>query len=435
MNAEEKLRIKIEQAPLSLYQIGIVALCFLLNMNDGIDVLLVSFTASDIVNEFGLTKSKLGFIFSSGLVGMTLGCFSIAPLGDKLGRRKIFLFSLSCITLGMFGMYISPAYWLLLVSRFITGLGIGGILPTMATIVSEYSNNRTRDFNVGLIQGGWPLGAILTGIFCTWAIPEFGWRFTYLITGLAALVLLIATWAVMPESIPFLSRMQPANALKTINGQLIKMKLSEIEALPDKQIVQDTFQWKEVLTREYKKSTIRLWVGIFFGFLTLYTLMSWVPTIAKDAGMPFELATYVGMALNLGAFVGVVIMGGFVTKVGSRLTLLSFMVIAFILMIIYSRFTMTYYYMMGLIFLLGFFVQGGFNAYFPTATRIYPSSIRSTGIGLAFGIGRVGAILGPFLFGYLSDRGVDIKNLFILFSLPLLISGIMAYSIPSKNIR
>ena len=163
--------------------------------------------------------------------------------------------------------------------------------------------------------------------------------------------------------------------------------------------------------------------------------MSWVPTIAKDAGMPFELATYVGMALNLGAFVGVVIMGGFVTKVGSRLTLLSFMVIAFILMIIYSRFTMTYYYMMGLIFLLGFFVQGGFNAYFPTATRIYPSSIRSTGIGLAFGIGRVGAILGPFLFGYLSDRGVDIKNLFILFSLPLLISGIMAYSIPSKNIR
>lgn len=435
MNAEEKLRIKIEQAPLSLYQIGIVALCFLLNMNDGIDVLLVSFTASDIVNEFGLTKSKLGFIFSSGLVGMTLGCFSIAPLGDKLGRRKIFLFSLSCITLGMFGMYISPAYWLLLVSRFITGLGIGGILPTMATIVSEYSNNRTRDFNVGLIQGGWPLGAILTGIFCTWAIPEFGWRFTYLITGLAALVLLIATWAVMPESIPFLSRMQPANALKTINGQLIKMKLSEIEALPDKQIVQDTFQWKEVLTREYKKSTIRLWVGIFFGFLTLYTLMSWVPTIAKDAGMPFELATYVGMALNLGAFVGVVIMGGFVTKVGSRLTLLSFMVIAFILMIIYSRFTMTYYLMMGLIFLLGFFVQGGFNAYFPTATRIYPSSIRSTGIGLAFGIGRVGAILGPFLFGYLSDRGVDIKNLFILFSLPLLISGIMAYSIPSKNIR
>lgn len=435
MTVEEKLRIKIEQAPMSFYQWGVVALCFLLNMNDGMDVLLVSFTASDIVNEFGLTKSKLGFIFSSALVGMTLGCFSVAPLGDKLGRRKIFLFSLSCITIGMFGMQSAPAYWILLVSRLVTGLGIGGILPTMATIVSEYSNNRTRDFNVGLIQGGWPLGAILTGIFCTWAIPEFGWRFTYLIMGFAALVLLLVTWAVMPESVPFLSRVQPENALITINGQLAKMKLGTIDALPYKQIVQDAFQAKEVLTPEYRKSTIRLWVGIFFGFLTLYTLMSWVPTIAKDAGMPFELATYVGMALNLGAFVGVVIMGWFVTKVGSRLTLLTFMVIAFILMIFYSRITMTSYLMMGLIFLLGFFVQGGFNAYFPTATRIYPSHIRSTGIGLAFGIGRVGAIIGPFLFGYLADREVDIKNLFIVFSLPLLISGVMAYTIPSKNLR
>ncbi len=435
MNTEEILKMKIEQAPMSLYQMGIVALCFLLNMNDGIDVLLMSFTASDIVSEYGLTKSKLGFIFSTALIGMTIGCFTVAPLGDKIGRRKIFLFSLVCITLGMFGMYTAPAYWVILFSRFVTGLGIGGILPTMATIVSEYSNNKSRDFNVGLIQGGWPLGAILTGIFCTWAIPEFGWRFTYLIMGFLALLLFISTWLLMPESIPFLTRNQPVNALKLINVQLEKMKLERVETLPIKQRIMDIPQWKEVVGIEYKKSTIRLWIGVFFGFLTLYTLMSWVPTIAKEAGMPFDLATYVGMALNLGAFAGVIAMGWFVTKFGSRLTLLLFMTIAFLLMIVYSRFTITYYLMMVLIFLIGFFVQGGFNAFFPTATRIYPSHIRSTGVGLAFGIGRLGAILGPFLFGFLSDRGMETQNLFIFFSIPLLVAGMAAYSIPSNNIR
>ena len=111
------------------------------------------------------------------------------------------------------------------------------------------------------------------------------------------------------------------------------------------------------------------------------------------------------------------------------------MLIAFSIMIAYANLKLSYLVMFILIFFIGFFVQGGFNAFFPTGTRIYPSAIRATGVGLAMGIGRFGAILGPFIFGVLSDEKWGISALFTLFSLPLLVAGAMAFTIPSKNLN
>ena len=162
--------------------------------------------------------------------------------------------------------------------------------------------------------------------------------------------------------------------------------------------------------------------------------MSWVPYIAKEAGLPPEQATYVGIALNLGAFTGVIAMGLFISRFGVKRVILSFMLIAIAIMITYANLKLTFGIIFALIFCIGFFVQGGFNAFFPTATRIYPSVIRSTGVGLAFGIGRFGAILGPQLFGIFRDWGMNVTTLFTIFSFPLLIAAYMAYTIPSKNI-
>jgi MFS transporter, AAHS family, 4-hydroxybenzoate transporter len=445
-NLQAKLKDLIDNSPMSTYQIIIVALCFVLNMNDGIDVLVVSFTGSEIVKEWGLTNTQLGSIFSAGLAGMTAGCLLLAPFGDKIGRRNVFLIALSLITTGMLGVFAAQTYWQVLVCRVITGFGIGGILPTMASATSEFSNNKTRDFNVGLIQGGWPLGAILTGFFINWSMPEHGWRFIFLVAGLVSLAMLVAVYAFMPDSLAFLGKKQPKNAHGQINNLLEKMNHPRISDVgfgvsenathhtTDIQHPTSDIPIKDLFLPEYKASTIRLWIGIFFGFLTLYTLMSWVPNIAKESGLPSDKATYVGIALNLGAFTGVVAMGLFISKFGPRKVILSFMLIAFTIMIAYANLKLDFELMFALIFGIGFFVQGGFNAFFPTATRIYPSAIRSTGVGLAFGIGRFGAILGPQIFGILKDSGIAITTIFTLFSLPLLVAGFMAMSIPSKNL-
>lgn len=431
---QNRFKNLIDNSPMSTFQIIIVAICFVLNMNDGIDVLVVSFSGSDITKEWGLTKTEMGYVFSAGLTGMMAGAFLLAPLGDKLGRRKVFLISLTFITSGMLLVFFCTSYTQLLLLRFLTGLGIGGILPTMAATASEFSNNKNRDFNVGLVQAGWPVGAIFTGFFCAYAIPEFGWRFAFLFAGGISLLMLIGVFVYMTDSLEFLAKKQPENAQQKINDLLTKMGHDGIKALPQKPTEQTAAPIKELFKPAYRNSTFKVWVAIFFGFLTLYTLMSWVPNIAKEAGLPFEMATYVGIALNAGAAIGTASMGWVAGRLGLKKTVLSFMLLAFAVMLIYGNFTLNTAMMFVMIFFIGIFVQGGFNGMYPTISRVYPTEIRTTGVGFSIGVGRMGAILGPTLFGVLSDAGLSIQMLFSLFSLPLLVTGLVVYSLKSENL-
>jgi MFS transporter, AAHS family, 4-hydroxybenzoate transporter len=424
----------IDDNEMSRYQMIIVAICFILNMNDGIDVLIVSFSGSDIIKEWSLSKIQMGYVFSSGLFGMTLGCFFLAPLGDNIGRRKIFIVSLILISSGMLLVGICSSYLQLLAFRFVTGLGVGGILPTLAATASEFSNNKRRDFNVGLVQAGWPVGAILTGFFCAYAIPNFGWRYAFIFAGVISLLMLILVLFFMANSIEFLSKKRPPNALKQINNILTKMGQESIEFIPEYEIESKNTPIKSLFLDEYKNSTFKLWIATFFGFLTLYTLMSWVPNIAKEAGLPFEMATYVGIALNAGAIIGTLSLGFFSNKFGLKNVVVLFMICAVGVMLIYGNITPTTAIIFLLVGLIGIFVQGGFNGMYPILARVYPTEIRTTGVGLAVGVGRFGAILGPSLFGYLLDDGLNISNLFTIFSIPLLVTGLCVWSLKSKNL-
>ena len=392
---------------MSWLQIGVVSLCFLLNFNDGIDVLLVSFTGAEIMKEFGLSNAELGYIFSAGLGGMTAGCFLLAPLGDQIGRRKVFLISLLLISTGMLLAYFSSNYTLLLVCRALTGLGIGGILPNLATVASEFSTDKTRDFNVGIVQGGWPLGAILTGFVSAWIVPLYGWRFAYLSAGLFSFLMLIAVFFVLPESPAYLNR------------EFLVTKKSS---------------WRDLFVPEFRQSTIYLWLATFFGFITLYTVLSWVPILAKQTRMPFELATYIGTAMNLGAFSGVFVMGILIGRIGIKRVIMIYVLLAFVLLNLYGNLDQDFLLKFALTFGIGFFVQGGFNSMYPASTRIYPSEIRSTGVGLAMGMGRFGAILGPSLFGLMADAGASISMRFVLFSLPIVLAAVFINRIKSPNL-
>lgn len=394
-------------SPMSFYQWMIVALCFLLNFNDGIDVLVVSFAGPYIQSEWALTNTQLGYIFSAGLAGMTLGCFTLAPWGDIMGRRKAFLLSLFLISTGMLLVYFSNAYGWMLCFRFITGLGIGGILPNLATVAAEFATMKKRDFAVGIVQGGWPLGAILTGFTVAYIIPHWGWHASFLVAGIFSAALWLIVFFFLAESPVFLAKQKRTSAISNL---------------------------QELFTAPYRQSTLILWTAIFFGFITLYTLMSWIPSIAKNSGMPFQMATYAGTFLNIGAFTGVFVMGIAISKMGIKKVMLFYLSFAFIVMNFYGSNSWTYTLHFVFIFLIGFLVQGGFNAFYPAATRIYPEAIRSTGVGMAMGMGRFGAILGPALFGILTDQGFSIYTRFILFSIPLLIAALLVQRIPSKNI-
>lgn len=425
---------RIAQSPMSPYQIFVVALCFLLNFNDGIDVLLVSFTGAEIMKEWALSNAELGYIFSMGLLGMTLGCFFIAPLGDHLGRRFIFLISLVCISTGMILVYSSGSYSFLLACRFITGLGIGGILPNLATLAAEFSNDKGRDFSVGIVQGGWPLGAILTGFVSGWVLPLYGWRHAYLIAGLFSFAMLLAVYFILPESPHYILKRRGDRGLNTLNRLLSKMRLPSLTELPLIDHSVSILTRKDLFNRTFLRTTILYWTAVFFGMITLYTVLSWVPILAKQSGMDFALANYVGTALNLGAFTGVFSMGLLISRFGIKKIILIYVLLAFAMLNIYGNVSLDFLIMFLLTFFIGFFVQGGFNILFPAGTRIYPTEIRSTGVGLAMGIGRLGAVIGPTLFGWLADSGASISLRFILFSMPIVLAGFLISQVKAKEL-
>ena len=427
-----QIKETIDNKSMGFYQVIVVAMCFILNMNDGIDVLIVSFSSNDIITEWSLSKAEMGYVFSAGLAGMTFGAFLIAPLADKIGRRKIFLLSLFFISVGMLLVFFSSSYSQLLIFRFLTGLGIGGILPSLAATASEFSNQKNRDFNVGLVQAGWPVGAIFTGLFCAYAIPEFGWRYAFLFAAAISFLMMVGVYFFMSDTLDFLMNIQPKNSLSKINQLNKKLGIPVLETLPERSLTTSKTSVSELFSENFKNTTFKSWTAIFFGFMTLYTLMSWVPNIAKEAGLAFEMSTYVGIALNAGAAIGTISLGFFAQKYGLKKTVPAFLFIAFVIMLIYGNITLSSSIIFVLIFLIGIFVQGGFNGIYPTLSRVYPSEIRTTGVGFAIGVGRFGAILGPTLFGYLFDNGLEIPLLFSLFSIPLLITGISVKLLNSK---
>jgi MFS family permease len=256
---------------------------------------------------------------------------------------------------------------------------------------------------VGFVQAGWPVGAILIGILASRWIPEHGWRFGFKVASIFSFCV-----------------------------SMIVMLLME-DRFVKQVVIQKESKFQLLFSQEYKSSTIRIWIAAFFGFMTLYTVMSWVPTIASDAGLPFALATYVGIVLNIGAAMGSSSIGWIGSKLGLQKTQFTFMMIAFLLMIGYAFVPSHFILILVLIGLLGIFVQGGFNGIWPILARLYPMYFRSTGIGWAVGVGRIGAIIGPALFGIFSDMHFSTKVQFIVFSIPLVIMGFLVITITIKK--
>jgi MFS family permease len=385
-------------------QWSIVWLCVLLNFNDGIDVLSLSFAAPEIMKDWSLSKAAMGYAFSAGLAGMMIGSLLLAPWGDRIGRKKIFFLALLLISTGMLGVAISQSYLQLLLFRLLTGSGIGALLPAMAAVAAEHSNEKWRDFNVGLVQGGWPIGAILLGFISTWAIPAYGWRSIYAIAGGFSLLMMVAVALVMDEPKGSFQRSTapPASTL---------------------------------LTPAYRRSTLLIWLAIFSGFFTMYTLISWTPAVVREAGLDFRQGTLAGILFNLGAALGTIGLGAVAAlpRMSIRSAVLSFLTISIILLVSYGSLSIHTTAIFALVTAFGIFVQGGFNGIYAIGARVYPKAVRTTGVGLAIGVGRMGAVLGPSVFGRLADGGLSTAQLFFLFAIPLLVMGCCVFLLRSNT--
>ena len=424
----------VDQMKMTKIQYFSIAICFLMSVLDGMDVLVVSYCAPMIAEDLSLGPKALGFVFSAGLIGMAIGAIFLAPLADRFGRKKLILVSALIMGLSVLLTAFSETILELIIMRLISGLGIGCMLATTATLTSENVLNNSKDFWVSLVISGYPVGAVVSGYVAAAIIPSYGWESMFVLAGLTTLITIPLIFFFLSESPQFYLKKQPDGALEKVNRILTKMNFKPLDCLPDIGLITTNNSLvSQLFSNKYKISTLQLWAALFFAFGCLYFLISWIPKLATDAGLSIELAIYAGTIFNVGAFFGIILQGYFSSKIGLKKTISIFLFLTFLLMASFKLFVGTDILLL-IYFLLGFSLQGGFVGLYAVAARLYPTEFKTTGVGWAIGMGRVGGILAPLIGGLFISMGLSLSANFFIFSIPALFASVLTFYMSSKKI-
>ncbi len=423
----------IDNGQVSGQQILVIALCLFFNMLDGFDITAMAIVASAVSAELELTPDRLGLIFSFALAGMMAGAMFLAPVSDVIGRRKLIIFSLALIGISIVLTASASTLPEFIILRFISGVGAGSMLASQAALASEYSPDKYKALTVAVVTSGYPMGAMMTSVIAGFVMPEYGWRGMFWFGGLLTVSMVFVAWLLIPESLKYLLEKHPEGALQKINKILGKLKKEELPELPAvaqrKHTATGGFSagMLQLLNQEHKKKTLTLWAAFLLCFSTLYFLMSWIPILMEDSGFGVEVGRQAFFLFNLGGVIGIYLMGWMSTKWKLTNLILYLSVASAIGMVIFAMAPTKLNLLLVLTLLIGILQQGGFTGLYGVAAKAYPTHIRSTGIGWSIGLGRLGAVFGPAVAGYLIAAGLDMSANYIIFAIPMAVGGAIAY--------
>ena len=416
----------IGTGPMGRTQFVVFFVALLLNILDGFDVTSMSFTVHSIGDQLQIPTENLGLVFSIALAGMMIGAMFIAPVSDVLGRRRIVLACAGAIGVSMIATGFATTLWHLIVLRLITGLGVGGMLASLAAITSEFTPKRYRSFAVVTVTAGYPLGATIGGFVAAPMIPAYGWQSVFFLGGGCTLALVLVAFLLIPESLQFLAARRPSGALEKFNAVLKRLGREPVAELPTMRSDGETkANVLGLLRPALRRTTITLWSTFFFCFICLYFLLSWIPKLVIAAGMSESQGVYASVAFNGGAILGVACLGWLSSRTSLSRLIGLFLLGGAICMLLFAVFDGARFLIFSLL-VIGFLLQGGFTGLYAVAAKVYPTDLRSTGVGWAIGIGRFGAVVGPYIGGLLIARGVSLEANFIIYAIPLLLSGFLA---------
>jgi len=432
--SEPKLIIRdiIEENPMGGFQKLIMLVCALVIVFDGFDVLAIAFAAPAISAELGINKAQLGPIFSSGLLGMMIGALILGPVGDKYGRRRAILVSVFVFGLCTLLTGLADNFDELMLLRFLTGLGLGGAMPNITALLTEYVSNRKRNIAIAVIFLGMPLGGISGGLMAAEMIPAFGWPSLFFVGGLMPLILLPLLIIWLPESPRFLVENSTDNDKLLLN---IARKIEQKKVLPDnsvfvhERIDEKHFPVKALFIKGMARDTLLLWAAFFFNLMVAYFLYTWIPTLLVNEGYSLKQATGTVVILNVGGALAPFIFAKLIVKWGSHKVLTSCFILGGLSMMVIGQVANSLFLVMSLSFFAGFFIVGGQVSINALASYIYPSHIRSTGVGWALGIGRAGSIIGPLFAGFLVTMALGLSSYFTIFGLLCLLTSTSIYFI------
>jgi MFS transporter, AAHS family, 4-hydroxybenzoate transporter len=392
----------IDRQPIGGFHIRLLLICAAVLFLDGFDTQAIGYVAPALAKEWSLSKAALGPVFSAGLFGLMIGALVFGPLADRVGRKKIIIFSTAAFGLGAFATAFAQDVNTLLAIRFLTGLGLGGAMPNAIALTSEYNPQRRRATMVMIMFCGFSIGAALGGLLAADLIPRLGWRSVFIVGGVAPLLLVpLLGWG-LPESVRFLAT---AGHAQERVAELLKRVSPNTTFAPGARFIVHEPHLAGIpvvhLFREGRTAvTLLLWVVFFMSLLDIYFLANWLPTVLNDLGASVSEAAVIGSLLQVGGVVGTFALGSIIDRFSFRALALVYFGAVFAVGAI-GQLGHSAVLISIAIFVAGFCVVGGQIAANALAAGYYPTSVRASGVGWALGIGRVGSIVGPLVGGAL----------------------------------
>ena len=419
----------IERNPISRFQFGVYLLCGLCILMDGFDVQAMGYVAPAIIQEWQVSKASLGPVFGAGLFGMLAGSLIFSVIADRLGRRPVLigatLFFSVCMLLTPACSTLEQLQWL----RFITGLGLGAIMPNVMALAGEYSPRRHRVTLMMLVSCGFTVGAVVGGLVAAAVMPVYGWHAVFYIGGALPLMIgLLMLW-MLPESMQFvvlsgkriervghwLRRIDPAFVPQHGQGYLLAQQTDSRGSVA------------ALFKAGRARTTLLLWLVNFLNLLNLYFLSNWLPTILKDAGLSTSAAVLAATILPVGGTIGTLAMGQLIDRSSFPRVLIPGFLIAAVAIALIGQSQQMLALLCVAILVAGFCIVGGQPAVNALAASYYPTSLRSTGIGWSLGVGRIGSIVGPLIGGELLRMNWPNSTIFLIAAVPALLSALMLW--------
>jgi AAHS family 4-hydroxybenzoate transporter-like MFS transporter len=408
MTAVVDVNETIDRHPITAYQLGVLAMCMLVALLDGYDTQAIGYTAPAIAEALHLPREVFGPVFSAGLLGAALGALSFGPLADRSGRKRFMI--AATIIFAVFSLLIVRVSSLpeLLSYRFCAGLGLGGATPAFLALGGEFAPVSKRGVFVSIAFAAFPFGGLIGALTSSYVIPNFGWQFIFYIGGAAPLLIAVVLAVWLPESLRFL--MARNIRLDEVRSTLARIAPGEVG--PDVQLVASPEPEREgvpvthLFTEGRAAKTVLLWVAFFTCFMVLVTVTAWTPTVLRSVGFSISAGALIIGLNNAGSVCASVLSGFLVDRFGPYKTLVPGFILGGICLAAFGQATSSVAVLAVVSTLAGFFVGGTGTGLIALTAGLYPTTVRSTGIGWGMGMGRLGQVFGPLGTGLLVGGGV-----------------------------
>ena len=423
----------IDKAKFTPFHFNVVFWCLLIILFDGYDLAINGVALPLLMQEWSLSAVQAGMLASTALAGMMFGAMMFGTLADKIGRKKVIMICVVLFSGFTFagGFASNPTEFGIL--RFLAGLGIGGVMPNLVALTSEYAPARLRATLVTTMFSGYAVGGVMAALLGAWFTPNFGWQIMFFIAGVP-LLLLPLIWKFLPESLTFLVKAQKHDnarqMMQRLDDQLSLNDQTQL-ALSEIKIAEPAFV-SSLFKQGRTASTLLFWLAFFMCLLTLYALGSWLPKLMMAAGYSLGNSLMFLLAMNIGAVIGTVGGGILADKFHLKpviITLCLSGAVALSLLGFKSPQPVIYF----LVAVAGASAIGGQILLYSYVAQYYPLTVRSTGIGWASAVGRSGAIVGPILIGMLLGMELPHQLNFMAVGLLVVIVAIAVSLIVRKD--